>query len=351
MKKKLKKRSIKIGMQKSFFLSLIAFMCLFIVHLSSALILSDPLPSSTEPLRLYSNTNGEDLSQVYLDAIQKAKKSITLTIYSLLDASITQALNSKAQAGIPVHIICDAKASPAVTTKVPYATIVRRAGKGLTHQKILVVDNNQILIGSANMTTDSLNRHGNLVIGLDHPHLAELLTAKAQSMNEDGKSIPLLHQETEVGSQRVELWMLPDESKASERIISLLQSAKKTIKVAMFTWTRKDFAQQLIQASIRGVQVEAVIDHNSGKGVSAKVVDLLAKAKLPVRLSNGKALFHYKFAWIDDKILVNGSANWTLAAFNTNDDCFLIVHDLTKEQKAQLRGIWKTILRESDPVL
>ncbi len=319
---------------------------------SNEIAYSQPTSLSPSPdtLKLYSNQTQDDLKALYLSAIHNAKESITFSIYSLVNQDVIQALNQKVEAGIPVHIVCDAKASVGISRKLPKATIVKRLSQGLMHQKILIVDQKQILLGSANMTTESLQTHGNLVFNLHHPALAHALTKKAKSMDEEGNTSKLMHCQTTIGSQDLELWVLPDDPDAVKRMIQLFQSAKKTIKVAMFTWTRSDFTQELIAASRRGVKVEAVIDRYSGKGTSAKVVRMLSEAGIPVSLSTGQGLLHHKFAYIDDAILVNGSANWTQSAFKSNDDCFIVLDTLLPEQKTKMNQLWQTIQKQSQKI-
>ena len=306
------------------------------------------LPSSQTPLRIYANQMQDDLAQLYLETIKEAKQSVTLVIYSLMDYRIIAALQQKVTEGIPVFIVCDAKASVGISRKLTGATIIKRMAKGLTHQKILIIDNSKILLGSANMTHDSLKVHGNLVIGLDNPALANVMNEKAHSMDEEGNHIPLKQKITIVGNQTVELWELPDDAKnATERVIQLLRAAKKSIRVAMFTWTRRDFTQELINASLKGVKVETVIDRYSGKGASAKIVKMLQEARIPTRFNTTQGLLHYKFAYIDEEILINGSANWTNAAFKDNDDVFLVIYPLTNEQRIKLNNLWQVIWKES----
>jgi phosphatidylserine/phosphatidylglycerophosphate/cardiolipin synthase-like enzyme len=306
------------------------------------------VPASNAPVELYSNQTHDDLSRLYQQAIGSAKESITLVIYALMDDQIIRALQKKSEEGIPIYIVSDAEASPNLSSKLPLATVIKRNGKGLMHQKILIIDGKQIWLGSANLTYSSLHIHGNLVIGIDNPALAQALTKRANSMDEaGGVSSPLMHRETTAGTQNIELWVLPDDPAAVKRITTLLRSAKKTIKVAMFTWTRTDFTEELIAAAKRGVQVEAVIDRYSGKGASAKIVRLLEQAGISVRLSTGHGLLHHKFAYIDDSILINGSANWTTAAFKLNDDYFLVVYPLTPEQQAKMNELWSVIQKQS----
>ena len=57
-------------------------------------------------------------------------------------------------------------------------------------------------------------------------------------MDDEGHSTPLPHCCFKADSTDLELWVLPEDRDASKRIIELIRSAKKTIQVAMFTWTR-----------------------------------------------------------------------------------------------------------------
>jgi cardiolipin synthase len=70
--------------------------------------------------------------------------------------------------------------------------------------------------------------------------------------------------------------------------------------------------------------------------------------RIPGRLNTGNKLLHYKFAYIDETILVNGSANWTNAAFKVNDDYFIVLYPLTPEQQAKMNKLWSVIVKESE---
>lgn len=338
--------------KKIFLTILMALMAWILYQLGSHYLeRSQPtkIPGSNAPFEIYSNQTQDDLTHLYQHAIESAKESITLVIYALTDPQIIQALQSKSESGVPVYIVYDAQASSDISHRLPRATIVKRMGKGLMHQKILIIDNKEIWLGSANLTTSSLNLHNNLVMNIVNPSLAQALTERAKSMDEVGKNNLLLHRETTAGDQHLELWVLPDDPQAVQRMIDLFRSAKKSIKVAMFTWTRPDFAEELIAAAKRGIQVEVVIDRYSGKGASSKIVRLLEQNDALVRLSSANKLMHHKFAYIDDTIIVNGSANWTYAAFDENDDYFIVMYPLTPEQQIKMNKIWSLILKDSEP--
>jgi phosphatidylserine/phosphatidylglycerophosphate/cardiolipin synthase-like enzyme len=199
------------------------------------------------------------------------------------------------------------------------------------------------------MTADSLYINGNLVTALHSEHVAKNIHDKAETLKVEGRGDSFPFENFMIGNQQVELWFLPDNKNAVMRLKKLIQGAQKSVRVAMFTWTRQDLAKTVINAAKRGVKTEVVIDHCAGKGAGAKIVKLLKDNNIDVYLSTGTPLLHHKFLYIDNKYLVNGSANWTKAAFTQNDDCFIVIHDLTDKQNEQMETLWNVILNESSP--
>jgi phosphatidylserine/phosphatidylglycerophosphate/cardiolipin synthase-like enzyme len=93
--------------------------------------------------------------------------------------------------------------------------------------------------------------------------------------------------------------------------------------------------------------VSVIIDMHSGLGASAKGIQRMKDEGIQVFMSQGIQLMHHKFLWIDEKILLTGSANWTKSAFYKNSDCFLVLHSLSKEQKAFMKKLWRQLKAES----
>lgn len=300
---------------------------------------------------LFANQNNDDLTKAFSKAIEEAKESVLLIIYTLTDPVIIDALKSKSLEGVKVQVICDARESPPVKAKLGNKVrVIRRFSPGRMHQKILVVDGKRTWIGSANMTTESLRMHGNLVTMLDDSSLAKHILAKAETIKVEGHNQPFSHEHFNIGNQNIEMWFLPDDKLGVERVLNLIHSANKTIRIAMFTWTRRDLAEAVIEATKRGVKAEVVIDSYQGKGSGAKIVKMLKDGNVKIALSRGGPLLHHKFLYIDGETLVNGSANWTRDAFTKNDDCFIVINQLNTSQKAQMEDLWKVIDTESVPL-
>lgn len=305
-------------------------------------------PDVNTPIELYASQVNDNLGQTFSAAIGEAKNSVLLIVYSLTDEKIIECLNRQSQKGVNVKVICDAKASPYVVSKLRNVDLTRRFGNGLMHQKILVVDREKVWLGSANMTPESLQMHPNLVAALHSSSLANKVHNKADTMKEEGVSSSTSQEDFIIGGQKIEMWFLPDNNKqALQRLKTLIEGAKKTIRVAMFAWTRPDLAKSVVEASKRGVDVQVVVDQSLGKGTGSKVVKYLKDNQINVALSTGSPLLHHKFLYIDGEMLVHGSTNWTQRAFTENDDCFIVMHNLSEKQKEQMEAVWKVIKRDS----
>ena len=262
--------------------------------------LSAPLPTEKSPIKLYSNQTRDDLRIVTIKALESAKKSIVLHTYALTDPSIKKVLTKKAQQGISVTVYYD----PRTTKKLPKELVaIPLKNKGLMHEKIIVIDETLVILGSANMTPTSLQMHDNILLAMHSPKLAYSLLTKAPYEG---------------------LYRLPTKN-ALSALIERLDNATHRIDVAMFTFTHPELSNALIRAHKRGVKVRVTLDSQIARGASKKVCKALREANIPLRLNTGMQLFHYKWAYIDNKTLILGSANWTKAAFTKNHDYFFML--------------------------
>ena len=320
----------------SFYLFLIVCFSVWFVWKS----LTPTLPVLGETPRLYSNQCQQDLTLTFLEAIRKAKQSIYLVMFGLSDPAILKALAKKMDDSVEPQVYYDTNGSPNLYRKLEGCEIHPIRQIGFMHHKILIVDNEMVFLGSANMTTQSLRMHDNLVIGLSSKKIAAFLKQKVPYSTG--------HVRTLVGGQDIDLWILPDPNgNALAELKKNLRKAHRSIRVAIFTFTHPTLADELLMAQKRGIAVTVVIDTHSGLGASSKTIGVLKKAGIKVLFSQGVQLLHHKFVLVDDQTLIAGSANWTKAAFTKNSDCLVILHNLTQEQKSFMNYLWNRIAKTS----
>ena len=201
------------------------------------------------------------------------------------------------------------------------------------HRKILIIDQELILLGTANFTIQSLKMHDNLVLGI---HDASLATFLESSVEDKGNFVI---QEVEMMS-----FLLPDfKEEVIETLGNLIDQAQKTIQIAMFTLTHPLLVEKLTQALKRGIQVILAIDRYTAEGASKNAISKLREGGVALLTSTGSQLLHHKWALIDGETFVFGSTNWTAAAFSKNLDCLLVLKKMKKHHLKTLNSLWKIV--------
>ncbi len=287
-----------------------------------------PLPSQSQPLLFYSNQLHDDLKIAVIRALKGATSSIALQIYDLTDPSILKLLEKKKREGLNVTILHDKHGHlPKELEGNPVKC------RGLMHRKILIIDEALILLGTANFTTQSLKMHDNLVLGRWHPELAQFLKKGSGAFK----------------SGDLSAYLLPDAEGAALRALgSCIDSAAKSIQVAIFTLTHPELVGKLAQAQKRGVSVSVAVDRYTAMGASKKAIEQLQTAGAEVLLNQGSQLLHHKWALIDGQTLAMGSANWTGAAFGKNQDCLLILENLMPGHQKVIKNLWRSVAIASE---
>ncbi|MDN3506878.1 MAG: phosphatidylserine/phosphatidylglycerophosphate/cardiolipin synthase family protein [Simkaniaceae bacterium] len=265
-------------------------------------------------------------------ALKSAKSSIHMQIYGLTDPDLIALLGKKQAEGLDIQIFYDKRAS----ARLPLLAYPVKSS-GLMHRKILVIDQSQIFIGSANCTPQSLKMHDNLVLGLKDEKMADFFT---QSIDSDHIF--------DLQGQILSAHLLPDfEGKALPDLCDQIDLAKTSIHIAMFTLTHPQIVEKLIAAKKRGVSITIAIDRYTALGASKKSIQQLINAGATVLTSQGSQLLHHKWAWIDKSTFILGSANWTGAAFEKNQDCLLIMKNLAPGHQKTLAKVWKAVEKQS----
>lgn len=140
------------------------------------------------------------------------------------------------------------------------------------------------------------------------------------------------------------LYFMPEEqNKAFTHLISLIQGAKKNINISIYSFTNREIAKALKQASLRGVSINIIYDHsNNAKNPKSTIGYLSKYQNIHTCLLSGKqskdkkysGSMHQKMAIIDRNILIIGSANWSKNAFLNNYETLFMTSNPQSVQKA-----------------
>ena len=122
-----------------------------------------------------------------------------------------------------------------------------------------------------------------------------------------------------------EVFILPNQGEEiKDKISESIINSKSEILVAMYNFSYKKFAKDLVDASKKGVKVTVYLDSKKVKEDS-EISDFLTKNNIKVVLVKDK--MHLKVALIDSKTAIFGSTNWTKESFEENYELIYISED------------------------
>lgn len=325
---------------------------MFFSLLFVGLSLFSTISAAISDAELISSEDKKSLGVSIKESILHAKESILIFTFSLSDPEIIGALNQKANEGLKVTVIVDKEHLGEIKThKVPLVEVLTRlTGEGHLHHKLLVIDEKEVWIGSANFTKSAYHSQENLMVKFESKELGEYLTKEAdvfrynQSRVDHGP-LPIF-----LLTQDLYYCHLPHEgfppkkieksinTQTKQFLIEKINEAKTKISIAMMVWTNNDLAKAVIEAKKRGVEVQVVAPDFGGV-----LLNLMA-AGIPVIVNPKLSFMHNKMMIIDDHILVNGSANWSQSSFTRNDESFVVIEPLTFDQLQFLNNYWHYLL-------
>ena len=110
----------------------------------------------------------------------------------------------------------------------------------------------------------------------------------------------------------------------TEAIVREIQYARHEILVLAYSFTSKAIAQALVDAKMRGVHVEIVLDHSNEKEEYTDLHFFLQQGLHPL-IDPHHAIAHNKVMVLDNRTLLTGSFNFTQHAENDNAENLLVI--------------------------
>jgi len=125
-------------------------------------------------------------------------------------------------------------------------------------------------------------------------------------------------------------------------ILDKINTAKKSVEVAIYSFTSRVLSRALITAVKRGVTVRVFLDREGTEEPYSKA-NFLMKNGVLVKLAKGEGLMHNKFCLIDDELVITGSYNWTTSADLINDENIIIINskEVAKVYRMQFERYWQ----------
>ena len=296
-----------------------------------------------------------------LKQINNAQKSIDMALYGYSDIpDITTALQSAIKRGVRIRLVYDINANGTNfypdTLKLAKTLVESKTDVGdlqyqnaIMHNKFVIIDKKIVITGSANYSsTDISGFNTNDILFISSPEVAEIYEQEFRQMfyNKFHRKKTTIENKENIllGNSIISIYFSPQDDTINSVLIPLVDNAKQYIYIPMFAITHKKFAQALINAHARGVDVKIILDAtNAPQKHSAH--ENLRKAGIPVKVENYAGKMHTKNIIIDDKYLISGSMNLSKNGNSKNDENTLVIENpnFVKFYKKVFLYIWSRI--------
>lgn len=279
------------------------------------------IPSSTGGMDIHF-CELSDCDELLVDIIN-GSSSLACAFYDVNDNGVAAAsLDNNAELVMDDH------------DPLPGATVPGH--EGLMHHKFCVINRTIVVTGSHNPGQE--DDYNNMVV-LHSPPIASRYLLIHEALVTGTR--PEGHDRFLHDGSLIEVYACPHDD-CKQRILRVLDAAEESIAFALFTFTDREVADNLIANHDAGVTVWGVVESFQADRYN-RYYDL-HEAGIPVRLEESPRLQHNKVFVIDNETVITGSYNPTLAADTLNDENILIIHDsrVAALFTAALRRVYKS---------
>lgn len=266
-------------------------------------------------------------------AIDSARLSVDVAIYSLSLNSVRDALINAHKRGVRVRMVMESEnldRSDPQKLKDAGIPILGDRREGLMHNKFAVIDNSEVWLGSMNFTDSGAYADNNNLVKIRSTQMAENFTKEFEEMFVDdrfGDNVvaETPHPNLEVNGVSFDVYFSPDDGVQSV-LVDLLQSAEKSIYFMAFSFTADSVGQVIRDRARQDVVVAGVMDTEQVNSNVGTEFDLFRQAGLDVLRDANGGQMHHKVMVIDEDIVVLGSYNFTNSAETRNDETLVVVY-------------------------
>jgi len=138
-------------------------------------------------------------------------------------------------------------------------------------------------------------------------------------------------------------WFSPHDNCPGE-IRSLIAAARLSIDLCVFTITDDRLTKSVIAAHQRGVRIRIITDNDKAADLGSDA-DRFRQAGVQLRIDQTQWHMHHKYAVFDQKLLLNGSYNWTRGAAENNEENFLVLNHqpLVSSYQQHFQTLWDSL--------
>ncbi len=307
---------------------------------------AQPQSSYTDGIKInayFSATSGNyhqggGIDELLVESISKSHEEILVALYALTNDRIRDALIDAKKRGVQIRFYTDEKELFKEDIKLlkasDIAVLSDEDPSALMHNKFMIIDKSVVWTGSCNYTYYAFYRNNENLVKISSRKIAAVYREEFFEL----WNRQLI--EKAYISDVLEIYFSPEDD-FEQRLLALIESAKKEIDFLAFAFTNQKIADALIAKKEDGIIIRGVIDEKQNSYQKSSQFSYLKAHGIDVKLDGNRYTLHDKVMIIDDSV-VTGSYNFTQKANDTNNENSIVVHNhaFTTLYKAEFEKIF-----------
>jgi phosphatidylserine/phosphatidylglycerophosphate/cardiolipin synthase-like enzyme len=287
-------------------------------------------------------------------AIDSARLSVDVAVYSLSLNSVRDALINAHKRGVRVRMVMESEnldRSDPQKLKDAGIPILGDRREGLMHNKFVVIDNSEVWLGSMNFTDSGAYADNNNLMRIRSVKMAENYTTEFEEMFMDDKFGDEVVAETpnptvEIDGTRIDVYFSPDDG-VQTSLSELLENAQESIYFMAFSFTSDSIGNNIRSRAQDDVTVAGVMEDEQINSNAGTEFDPFRQAGLDVLRDGNEGQMHHKVMIIDGSIVVLGSYNFTKSAETRNDENLIVIYN--RKIAAQFMAEFQRVYSQAQP--
>ncbi|MBK9207908.1 MAG: DUF1669 domain-containing protein [Anaerolineales bacterium] len=268
------------------------------------------------------------------DAIDSARLSVDVAIYSLSLNSVRDALIRAHKRGVQVRMVMESdnldRSDPQILKEAGIPILGDRR-EGLMHDKFVVIDNSEVWLGSMNFTDSGGYTDNNNLMRIRSVNMAENYTKEFEEMFTDdmfGADVVAKtpNPRVTIDGTPIDVYFSPDDH-VQASFLDLVNNAQESIYFMAFSFTADEIGDAVRARAQEGVTVAGVMETEQVNSNIGTEFDPFQQAKLDVVRDGNEGLMHHKVMIIDENTVILGSYNFTNSAETKNDENLIVIYN------------------------
>lgn len=144
-------------------------------------------------------------------------------------------------------------------------------------------------------------------------------------------------------NDQTETYLTQKDENSHEVLIKEINTAQKNLDIAIYSITKEDIANAILDAKKKGIDVKVITDSENSKSKTQKeILDKFKQSGIPIKINTPTGLTNLSFTIVDNAEALGGSYNYLESVANNNDEKLMVMKktDIVNKYSAGFNSMW-----------